>query len=193
MAMNMKLDLEPRAPYPLGYAEAATSSQTVTAPLLTGAALALVGVILVEGEEHFRWPDVTLLLVVGASIALITSIQIGADARKYLYNRETIEAWHGKDEDITLTRDWTEHTTHFNTWKERIYLAVIAFNLGTLLLVLALSAALLPQDNHAVLRWISAGLALAGALVEAWWIYHLFHKKPRKAEKKPASPGGGKI
>ena len=191
MPEREKPNIGPRVPYPLGYAEATTSSQAVAAPLLAGAALSLVGVIVVEGK-HFRWPEVTLLLVVTASISLIASIQIGADARTYLYNRETITAWYGTDQP-ERSRAWSEHSKHFNTWKVRIRRAVVAFNTGTMLLILAVSTALIPRDNHAVVRWIAVGLALASALVESWWIYRLFHKNFDEAKEKPKSLDGGTI
>jgi hypothetical protein len=181
--MRMKPELAPGVPYPLGYAEATTSSLAVAAPLLSGASLALVGVLIVEGKDHFRLPDVTLILVVTASISLIASIQLGANARKYLYNQETIEAWYGKDAE--RSRPWSEQREHFNDWKARIRLAVIAFNAGTMLLILSVSSALLPRDNHAYVRWVSVGLSLAGALVESWWIYHLFRETFDEPEEKP--------
>ncbi|GAA3973596.1 hypothetical protein [Streptomyces plumbiresistens] len=152
--------------------------------------MTLVGVIIVEGE-HFRWAEVTLLLVVTAAIALIMSIQIGADARKYLYNLDTIKAWY-PDDQAKFTRAWSERSTHFNTWKTRIRRAVVAFNTGTMLLILAVSSALLPRDNDAFVRWIAAGLALASAVVEAWWVRHLFHEAFDEAEEKPRSLDGGR-
>ncbi|MFI9174079.1 hypothetical protein [Streptomyces lincolnensis] len=161
----------------------------MAAPLLAGASLALLGVVIVEGEQHFRWPEVTLLIVVAASIALIASIQIGANARKYLYNRETIDAWYG---DLAKrSRAWSEHSEHFGKWKTHIRRAVIAFNAGTTLLILAVSTALLPRDNDAIVRWISVGLAVAGAIVESWWIFHLSRETFEAPVEKPKSLDGG--
>ena len=188
MFTRAKPDLTPRVPYPLGYAEATTSSLTVAAPLLAGAALSLVGVIIVEGK-HFRNADLTLLLVVAAAIALIASIQIGADARRYLYNEETIKDWYGdraKD-----SKAWTERVTHFGKWATRTRAAVIAFNTGTMLLILAVTTSLIPRDNHAVARWVAVGLALSGAVVELWWIRRLFKEETTEEMEKPTSPDGG--
>lgn len=191
MSESVEPKLLPRAPYPLGYAEATTSTQTVAAPLLAGASLALLGVLIVEGEKHFRWPEVTLLLVVTASMALIATIQIGANARRFLYNEETIRAWYG--ESAKATRDWEERSAHFGEWKIRVHRAVIAFNTGTMLLILAVTSALLPRDNGDFVRWISVGLALAGAVVEAWRIYRLSQEtyEPPDPKSTPKSLDGG--
>lgn len=188
MFERAKPDLTPRVPYPLGYAEATTASLTVAAPLLAGAALSLVGVIIVEGK-HFRYADLTLLLVVAAAIALIASIQIGADARRYLYNEDTIKDWYGdraKD-----SQAWTERSDHFNTWASRTRAAVIAFNTGTMLLILAVTTSLIPRDNHAIARWVAVGLAFSGAIVELWWIHHLFTEKTTEEMEKTKSLDGG--
>ncbi|MFF7978020.1 hypothetical protein ACFZDK_02670 [Streptomyces sp. NPDC007901] len=189
MAQNMKPEIGPRVPYPLGYAEATTSTQTVAAPLLSAAALSLVGVIIVDSTK-FRWPEVTLLLVVASSISLIASIQIGADARKYLYNRATIQDWY-TDEQAKRSAALAKHSEHFIQWRVRNRRAVVAFNAGTTLLILAVSSALFPRDNHAVVRWIASGMTLASALVEAWWIYRLFHQSSDETPDKPKSLDGG--
>ncbi|MCX4698395.1 hypothetical protein OG252_20670 [Streptomyces sp. NBC_01352] len=179
----------PRVPYPLGYAEASVSTQTVAAPLLTAASLSLLGVVLVDGND-FRWPGATLLLVVTASISLIGSIQLGADARRFLYNRQTLEAWYTPEELDRGPLAQVEQEAHFIVWKVRNQRAVIAFNSGTMLLVFAVSSALIPSgDDHAVWHWIATGLALAAALVEAWWMFHL-HREFRQ-KNKPKSLDGG--
>ncbi|OIJ64215.1 hypothetical protein [Streptomyces mangrovisoli] len=189
MTQNLKPEIGPRVPYPLGYAEATSFTQTMTAPLLTGAALTLVGVIIVD-DTKFRVPELTLLLVVTSSIALIASIQIGADARKYLYNRETIAAWYTEDE-AKRAGILVRRTKHFIEWRKRNRLAVVVFNAGTMLLILAVSTALFPRDNHAVVRWIASGLTLASALVEAWWLHHLFHERFDETPEKPKPLDGG--
>jgi hypothetical protein len=183
----------PRAPYYLGYPEASAATQTVAAPLLAGASLTLVGVIVVDGDD-FRWPGLTLLLVVGAAIALIASIQVGADARKYLYNRQTVEAWYGKEDLQRNKKPLDRLSVHYVQWKVRNRRAVVVFNTGTMLLILAVSSALPPRgDDQAVWRWIAAGLALASTLVEAWWIYHLFHEDPEGTPEKPKTLDGGRL
>ncbi|GAA3869421.1 hypothetical protein [Streptomyces lannensis] len=181
----------PRAPHFLGYPEASATAQTVAAPLLAGAALSLVGVIIVDGGD-FRWPGVTLLLVVMSAIALIATMQIGADARKYLYNRQTIEAWYAP-EDLKRSSELLERrSAHFIQWQVRNRRAVVTFNTGTMLLIFSVATALVPpHDEQAAWRWAAAGLALAGALVEAWWIRHLFHEDPGGPPEKPKSLNGG--
>ncbi|MFG1669725.1 hypothetical protein [Streptomyces sp. Y7] len=180
----------PAVPYPLGYAEASVATQTVAAPLLAGASLTLLGVIVVDAGD-FRWPGLTLLIVVTASIALIASMQIGADARQYLYNQETINAWYTDDQQ-RHSRALRRRTEHFIQWKVRNRRAVIVFNTGTMLLILAVSTALVPpHDDQAIWRWIAAGLALASAAVEAWWVYRLFHKTFEVSPEKPKSLDGG--
>ncbi|WP_147304360.1 MULTISPECIES: hypothetical protein [unclassified Streptomyces] len=181
----------PPVPVPLGYAEASVALQTVSAPLLAGASLTLLGVIVVDAGD-FRWPGLTLLIVVSASMALIASMQIGADARQYLYNRDTINAWYTEDEQRRSAGLKQRRERDFHRWRRRNRRAAIAFNTGTLLLILAVSTALAPPGrDQAVWRWIAAGLALAGAFVEAWWVHRLFRRDgpPRKKTK---SLDGGK-
>ncbi|WP_158012919.1 hypothetical protein [Streptomyces sp. Root369] len=181
----------PGVPYPLGYAEASAATQTVAAPLLAGASLTLLGVVVVD-DSTFRWPGATLLLVVSASITLIASIQVGADARRFLYNRQTLEAWYTEDELKRGPRALAEREKHFIQWKVRNQRAVIAFNAGTMLLIFAITSVLVPSGgDQAVWRWIATGLALLGALGEAWWMYHLFFREFRKRPDKQKSLDGG--
>ncbi|MFG2964188.1 hypothetical protein ACGFZS_13000 [Streptomyces sp. NPDC048288] len=145
--------------------------------------------IIVEGK-HFRYADLTLLLVVAAAVALIASIQIGADARRYLYNKATIEDWYGKDR-VDGSKAAKSHAKHFIKWRSRIRKAVIAFNTGTMLLILAVTTSLIPRDNHAIARWGAVGLAFTGAAIELWWIRRLFHEEIDQAAEEPKSLDGG--
>lgn len=160
-------------PAPLGYGQAADAAHFVAAPLLTSAAVALIGVIGADGDK-FRWPGPALLGLALAATALVGSVQYGFHARALLYSAADVADWWG-DQDVT------EHCAelrerqheHFRQWQVKIGRAVLAYNLGTTLLGAGVAACLAPPADAtgamALCRWLAFGAVAAGALGELGW------------------------
>ncbi|WP_369248732.1 hypothetical protein [Streptomyces sp. R41] len=167
-----------QAPVPLGYGPASKEAHSVAAPLLTGAALALAGVVAGANERIFRWPGVSLLLLVATSMSLIASIQLHYFARQYLYSRQDIHDWYGNDNEAQLKRLYAWQGDDYSVWARYQSLAVHCFSAGTVLLGLGVGAALIPPDGgqQASWRWAAGGLVLLCTAVEAVWTIAIYRK-----------------
>ncbi|MFF7885814.1 hypothetical protein ACFZDJ_49280 [Streptomyces sp. NPDC007896] len=159
-------------PKPLGLVHAADVALTIAAPLLTAGALSLIGVVCADADK-FRWPGPTLLLLVLTVLSLITSIQLGYQARQYLYSYQDLKDWRAEEPEPKFVEN--QHTDYL-TWLDKTFLASIVYNLGTVLLLLSVAAALTPEGTGplALWRWITAGLILAATGGEALWSYSVY-------------------
>lgn len=145
----------------------------VAAPLLTAAALSLAGVV-GGADDEFRWPGPTLILLVITAMTLIFSIQLGYNARIYLYTYRELEADLAQVGDGSFSDD-RKHAMYAaaqQLWRKRNTKAVIVYNLGTLLLGLGVAASLAPPDcgRQIEWRWAAAGIVLAGTIADAVWV-----------------------
>jgi MFS family permease len=135
-------------PEPKGYPEAIQGLGSVAAPLLAGFSFTLV-VYTLTATAAFRWPNAVLVLILGAALALITSVQCAMVARLFVVGPRTGPG-HG-----AAHRLWARRT-------ERLY------NAGILLLLAGITVALVPPgppgEMGARLAAIAVGLlGLAGA------------------------------
>ncbi|MFC4906069.1 hypothetical protein [Actinomadura gamaensis] len=171
-------------PTPIGAIAAGKDMITVAAPLLTAAALTLSGIVASVEDKYFRWPGVTLLALVLASLLLIASIELHFHARQFLYSRAEMEewlenevidgglmypvycAWH--DEDF-------KHGCRYKGW------SVGCFNLGALFLGLGVAIALVPMADtrESGWRWGAFTLVLGGTILEACWVLYLYWHRYR--------------
>lgn len=172
-----------------GYPQSVHSAVNVAAPLLAAGSITITGVIAAD-EEKFRWPGVAVLLLMLAAVSLIASIQLGFRARRFHYSEEELSTWFAG---MTTAEYWREEGnsswavgTARNKWGRLVRPAVHTYNLGTVLLGLGLSAALLPThtSEQPGLRWTAAALALAATLGELVWGWKL--TVPRR--ERPAPP-----
>jgi len=160
-------------PAPLGYAQAADAAHFVAAPLLAAAVAAMIGVVVADADK-FRWPSVALLLLAGAGIALVASVQYGFHARALLYSPAELEEWWGRA-DFEKRKSWlrSRQKAHYGAWKTKIGRAVTAYNIGATLLGSAVAVCLAPaaavQSGGAVVRWVAAGLVAVAAAGELAW------------------------
>lgn len=161
-----------------GYPDSVHAAVNIAAPLLAGGAIVITGVIAAD-EEKFRWPGATMLLLILAIASLIASIQLGFRARRYHFSSEQLDVWVANTDAagryrIEANRAWAIGNAR-NTWRIKVRPAVYAYDLGTVLLGLALAAALMPtptseQPNY---RWAAAAFALTAALAESTWSWAL--------------------
>ncbi|EXG82037.1 hypothetical protein [Cryptosporangium arvum] len=158
-------------PDPYGQTEGSASASGVAAPLLAGGALALAGVV-VQQEDALRYPGVVLLVLVGAILMLVASVQCGMWARQYAVAPTDIQQW-WPDPNLTrkaaILRDQKFHAHRHRVWAVRV---TLTFNLGVLLLWIALAVAVAPKSDvhEPAWRWGAATLAALGVLAEAAWI-----------------------
>lgn len=147
-----------RYPGPHGYAAAIEGLGATAAPLLAGFAFALVGLTL--DKESVLWcADLSLLLLVAAGLVLVLTVTMTYNARRnyispseYMAAREMAKL-DSFDED-QLRRDQVNWIDRYNRWLDWI---VPAFNLGTVLFLLAIASLLIPAEGP----WDMSGLRVA--------------------------------
>lgn len=162
--------LVPRLPGPFGYPAALETIGTSAAAMLAGFAFVLIGLILQE-PSRMAQPNVALVLLVGAALLLVHAVQFSFKARQHhlpldeyvslldIAKREGLEdsvraqhsKWAGE------YRKWAKHTR-------------LAYNSGVVVLLSGVTIALIPAgplDEVSPLRLVAAGLAAAGAAIEA--------------------------
>ncbi|MGW6736171.1 hypothetical protein [Streptomyces sp. NPDC055013] len=132
---------------PDGFGEASKQAHFVAAPLLTAAALGLAGVV-GGADDEFKWPGITLLLLVMTSMALIASIQMGYYALQFKFTEDEMEERRKARLWPPLTEEERrlilEHSQI--TYENSVRRANITFNAGTLMLGVGIAAALVPPD-----------------------------------------------
>jgi hypothetical protein len=178
--MSAPLPPEPRwkPPFPVGYAAAIDSMGSVAAPLLASVSAALATLV-ISNEKAFRCPTATLFLLVGATLALITTVQCAFRARQFAVTPAEIEQWWPIDDDSGryLRRQYQRyHSEQHTVWAKR---ASKAYNVGLLCLLLALALITVPKGalDESVGRLAVVALAVLGALAElAWIVYTRFTK-----------------
>ncbi|TDB97628.1 hypothetical protein [Actinomadura sp. 7K534] len=175
-------------PTPLGYAEAAKEVRTIAAPLLTAAALSLTGVVAAANDENFRWPGLTLLVLVIASLLFVASMQLHFYARQYLYSIADIEDWYGSrisgEEPNLYEALLAQQGDDFGKWRRFNNGATNSFNAGTLLLASGIALALIPQVGREMeWRWSAVALLVACTVIDLIWIVYLYFESGRYAFK----------
>ncbi|MEH6373230.1 hypothetical protein V7793_02545 [Streptomyces sp. KLMMK] len=165
-----------RKPAPLGWPVASDEMLTIAAPLLAGASITLLGVV-IEQRDVFRWADPLLLALVLTVIFMIVAMVWGVGARGHLYSRNDLQDWWGPLDMLPpeLNEELIrEQQSQFARWLKGIRLAMRCFNLGLVLLAVSGILALIPPDHEAtpVWRWTAAGAVAATVVgigvVRAW-------------------------
>ncbi|MCL8011773.1 hypothetical protein [Streptomyces sp. AS02] len=159
-----------------GFGGAAKEAHFIAAPLLTAAALGLAGVV-AGADDEFRWPGVTLLLLVATSMTLIASIQLAYYALQFKFT------WDEREERRKALR-WAEPTDAEKkvilresqiAYEDNLRYAGVVFNCGTLMLGFGIAAALVPPDcgEQFVWRMTSAVLVLLCTIADGVWVWIL--------------------
>jgi hypothetical protein len=166
-------------PRPFGQPAATETMGSVAAPLLAGFAFTSVGLIL-QAEDHLRWPDQTLVLMVCAALLLITSMQAAFNARRHWIPPAEWASW------IALTsssarRDliWRRVAEDLCPYARWAALARLTYNLAIVLLLAALALLLIPRGSIAGWRLAAIGLATVGALGELCWVIAAYASRGR--------------
>lgn len=163
-----------RPPGQLGFPEAVHAQGTVAAPMLGGFCLVFVSLLLpTMGKPHrtfARWDDLTLWLLVAATVVFVVSVQCALVARSYQVVPSELLDWtadpetgEGKAPWHNLRRLQRSHLILNERWGER---SQLAFQVGIGLLGFGLAAALVPTGEVSPARWALAGTLTAITVVD---------------------------
>lgn len=162
---------EPRwkPPFPVGYASAIDSMGSVAAPLLASVSAALATLV-IPNETAFRWPSLTVFLLIGATLALITAVQCAFRARQYVVTPSDLEQWWPINDDagVNLRRQYQRY--HRNRHQRWARVASIAYDAGLLCFLFGLALITTPPGHLCGTRLPVTVLAFLGALCEVAWI-----------------------
>jgi MFS family permease len=157
-------------PTPFGQPAAMETMGTIAAPLLGGFAFASIGIIL-SAQDALRWADQALVLVVGAVLLFVTSLQATFNARRHYVPPDQWAAWLGLAPSAArraeLQRRWTADLAIYRRWIE---VARVTYNLAIVALLAATAVLLVPAGHLAAWRAAAIALATMGALGEVGWV-----------------------
>ena len=158
-------------PSPLGFHESILSGGTIAAPLLAGFSFTMTALVL-QQTSVCRWPDVTLGGFVGAGILLIGAVQTSLWLRSFMATPADFAAWYPEhmigqmadDRLWTKHEEWNTKAEKYARWTRRLY------NFGILLLLGAVTTALIPPGCVTTGRKIVALIGAIGFAGELIWI-----------------------
>jgi hypothetical protein len=161
-------------PFPYGAAKASENAGSIAAPLLAGFSLTLVALV-IDKTDKLRWPNVTLLLLVGAVILLLGAVQMAVWAREYAVTPDDIVQWWPDQDDRAqqLAEEQRGHYALYLGWNRRFRRA---YHGGILLLLSAIAFAVMPPVPKPTAppipweRYLVFAVAWAGVLLELLWI-----------------------
>lgn len=171
--MGSDVELIPHFRGPFGYSAALENVGTSAAPLLAGFAFALIGLTISNADALAR-PNLALLLLVVASLALVFSVQAAFTARSFYVAPgdylalEQIAAEDGIPWD-QMKRECAGWLERHKTW---LQLTRFSYNFGIVVLFAGVGVTLVPPAGLAGSsggRLAAIGLAFLGALGEAVW------------------------
>lgn len=167
-------------PDDFGAAAAVQNVGTVAAPLLAGFSFTLLTFV-VQDPARFAMPDWTLLLLVGAGIAMIFAVQFGAWARQHESRPgDYREWWKDADRDPALAEEQRKSALEHALWARRTR---NMYNLGVLLLLGAVALLLWPPNDSVDLgspRGWAFVVAALGLLGELSWLVQVKHRSRRE-------------
>jgi hypothetical protein len=147
---------------------------SISAPLLAATSTALIALV-VSASDKMRWPNLTLLLLMGAAAAFIACVQLTFWARRFVVTPSELAEWwpgdHSEAREKELHYEQSWHLARFLTWANR---ARQAYNVGILCLLGSLPGMLTPPGHLSAIgffRAVSVLIALAALIAEAVWIW----------------------
>ncbi|MFE5718735.1 hypothetical protein [Streptomyces erythrochromogenes] len=140
---------------------------SVAAPLLAGFSLTLLGLIL-QVQQHVRWPDLALLLLGLPVVAFLGSLQYAMRAQEFDVTPADASLWHPDLATSAERRDLVHeeiraHRAAHVRWAAR---ARTLYNFGICFLLAGLAVMLVPPGTPTPVRWAAVGVVLAGLLGE---------------------------
>ena len=166
---------DPQPIAPLSLVEGTSMISSAAAPLLAGFALTILLLVLpttvADQKDAFtRWPEPVLLLLVGAAVLLVNTVQAGAHARANHFTPDEARMWYrglmGDDALANLRTRSQERAMHWIRITRWLYQG------GVVLLLSAIALVLVPPRGEGLSVWRLAAVAVAGlsVLFELFWI-----------------------
>lgn len=175
-------------PAPYGYPAAVETAGAVTAPLLAGFGIALIGQILVQPRQ-LRWADAALATLSLGVVLLVFAVQAAVEARRFTVDPATLQMWWPDHDDpdrkAQLVADQhryaNEHARAAGRFRR-------LFNSGLLFLLGGIAVALVPK--HDVHTWRVIAIAIFGiaTLWELWVVVSNWAASLGAPSKNPLSP-----
>ncbi|MFJ8001680.1 hypothetical protein ACIQ7D_32025 [Streptomyces sp. NPDC096310] len=158
-----------RKPAPLNWWAAREAQYTTAAPLLGGASITLLGLVITD-RDKFRWPDPALLALALTALFMVVAVVWGVRSRQYLYSRGDVEAWWGPLSEMSANRREElirDQRRHYSKWIRLAGRADFCYSSGLLCLATGSSLALAPPAHAAApaWRWLAAGTTAAPVVV----------------------------
>lgn len=157
-------------PAPYGVPAANDAMGSIAAPLFAGFCIAFIGLV-VQAEDSLRLPDLVLLLEAIALVFLIVSVECSYWARRFSVTPSEISDWWPDQEhparQAMLRREQFSHQAGFKLWGRR---AALAYNLGTLFLLLGIAVAMIPKATMTFTRLSAFIIVMLGFAYQSLWI-----------------------
>ena len=178
---------------------AATDARNgVATPLLAGFSIALLASI-GQAPNLFRWPGMTMFVLVLTIGLFATSLQLGLRSRSLLYSRDDAMSW-GKLNDYPAQEDEAARAElqrrHLILWRRSYRWVQLSYNGAIVVLALGLSFTAAPPTSYGsgrlstsedVWRWAAFSLGLLLTTLQFSWSGHdeiLRHRARRKAPRR---------
>lgn len=161
-------------PTPIGYHAALQSVGGIAAPLLAGFSFTMTSVLLTASSHPLRWLNVALALFVAAGLVLIFAVQSAVWLQSYAAKPSDYMDWYpqnvfGSSPDSTLVKKQIDDFGKAGKWAKRTRRL---YNLGILLLLGAITTAVVPPGSISLERAVVIGIGAVGFLVELVWVVH---------------------
>ena len=166
----------------------------ISAPLLAGFSLALVGVI-AQDPTHFRWPGVALAALMIPIFCFLGAIRAGYRTKSALYMlSDSAEAETKLPDQGKLRTQEPREDRHHGSYLRWGYLTFFAFGAGlfSLWVCIALTVAPpTPGGQEAAVRWVAFAMAIAASIFElAILVAAIPHRKDPSVTLLPARDQG---
>ena len=185
--VSSKMPAEPRwsVPFPYGRARSIDAMGSVAAPLFAGFAITIAFQVL-QMEAALRWPELTVGLLLAGAVCLGACVQFTFRSRVFDVSPSEIEAWWPDADDSQrdlMRREQRHHRREQQIWADR---ARWAYNVGLLLALGGIWAALVPPDRVSGGRLVVLGVAAAAFAAElTWTIRSLLRARPLELPELP--------
>jgi hypothetical protein len=158
---------------PLGYLDSIQAVGAFAAPILAGASFTLAALMLQASSSVARWPDIALLCLVGAGLAMIYAVQAIIWTRRYAITPDDLLKWLPEDWVDGRPTPWLKNLQRSHSHRARVWAgrSRAGYHLGILLLLAGVAVSLVPPGHITPARWLVIGTGCGGVLAEASWIF----------------------
>jgi len=160
------------APSPIGHYAALQSAGGVAAPLLAGFSFTMTSVLLIS-PGVCRWQNATLALFVSTGLVLIFAVQTSLWLQSYSVKPSDYQEWY-PDSLVGGYPDADAFQWHQNDANKAANYARFTrwlYNLGILLLLAAITTAVVPPGAISGSRYVVVTVGTVGFVAELLWVF----------------------